>query len=78
LNGLGRVCGRAEHISLCQFQAGEKDPSRSEGVKAFHLSRQLKASLAVLLSGIQIIPLVVYAHKAKICFTGHRIRRIIC
>jgi hypothetical protein len=58
--GLIQNSGRAGHISLGKFQTGEKHLIRSEGVDAFHLSRQLEALLPMLLSGIQIIPLVGY------------------
>src|SRR5450755_1415990 len=68
----------AGYISLNKLQTGEKHFIGSEGIDAFHLSRQLKAVLPVLLSGIQVVPLVVDTGQAKIRFTGHRLRRITC
>ena len=76
--GLIQNSGRAGHISLGKFQAGEQHLIRSEGVDAFHLSRQLEALLPMLLGGIQIIPLVSYTGQAKMRFAGNRLRRITC
>ena len=56
--GLSQNSGRAGHISLGKFQAGEKHLTGSEGVDAFHLPRQLEALLPVLLGGIQVVPFV--------------------
>ena len=59
LRGLRQHGGRAGHIATGQFQAGEKHLRENISVNhAVILSRQLQALFPVLLSGVQIVPLV--------------------
>ena len=76
--GLIQNSDRAGHIALGKLQAGEKHPTRSEGVDAVHLPRQLEALLPVLLGGLQVVPLVGDTGQAKMRFAGNRLRRITC
>src|SRR5437588_511373 len=61
--------------SLDKFQAGDKNPVRSEGINDY-LPRQLGTLLCVLFGGIQVIPLVVYTGQAKMRFASHPLWRI--
>ncbi len=56
--GLCQNGGRTSHIFLGQFQTGEKQLTGNVSVRIFYLPRQLDALLPVLLSGLQIVPLV--------------------
>ena len=59
-------------------QAGEQHPPGSDRVDAFHLPRQLDASTPVLISGLEVVPLVGDPGQAKVRLGGNRLRRITC
>src|SRR6516162_8331224 len=66
LSGLCEQSDRAIHISLGQFQAGEKHLTEHEAVKhAIKLPRQVQALSPMLLSSIQVVPLVEDTSQAK-------------
>jgi hypothetical protein len=77
LTDLGQRSGRTGHISLDEFQTGQKHLTENESVNnVLILSRQLEALLSVLLGGIQVVPFVEYAGQAEMCFAGIRQRLI--
>jgi hypothetical protein len=73
--GLLQSSSRAGHISLDQFQAGDKHPVRSEGVND-DLPRHLGTLLCVLRSFLQVIPFVADTGQAKMRFASHQLWRI--
>src|SRR2546421_7186021 len=68
--GLIQRSGRAGHIALGKFQAGDKYPVRSQGVDEY-LPRQLGTLLSVREGGLQVIPFVAEASQAKMRFASH-------
>ena len=79
LIGLRQHSGRAGHISLGQFQAGEKHLTDNESVNhAIILPRQVEALLPVLLGGLQVVPFVEHTGQAKMRFADNLQRLITC
>ena len=78
LTGSGYQGGRASHIALGEFQAGQKHLTGNDSVSVVDQPRQLDTLLSVLLSSKEVVPFVAYPGQAKMRFAGKWQRRIAC